>query len=166
MAYWKIDETGCGISRGRAKIRISFYLEPTDEGYEKHHVYTVDTDSPEYKQGYPGELDKMGQPVDEVAYKVWLDGLPHRWQNNPFHNHFIYLDEARDISNIKTEIEDMKAEFLNLWRNNKKIAEYWRGMVSIRKFPIPARNYSADESKILKKVSDVIEATKLMRLTL
>ncbi|GAG19174.1 unnamed protein product, partial [marine sediment metagenome] len=59
MAHAKLEPSGCGVHKDRVKLRISMYLEPSDPYYEKHHVYVPDPTSPEYLNGYQGEVDKI-----------------------------------------------------------------------------------------------------------
>ena len=84
----KVEPTGCCVRKGMAQVRFCMYLEPGDYGYDKHHVQLPVI--PE--EGYPGKVDEMGSPIDIEDYNKWLDGLPKEWQNNPFHNHFIYVE--------------------------------------------------------------------------
>ena len=85
MAYFKINKTGCGESKGTVEIRYDCYLSRTDAGNEEHYV-TV----PDYENNppYAGELDDAGSPVDLDDFQKWRDGLPTITRNNPFCCHF------------------------------------------------------------------------------
>jgi hypothetical protein len=76
-------------SKGNLKIRLDFFPTPDSKSYASQHVEVVDEKSEEYQRGYPGELDKDGQPLDPKAYDEWLAKLPKVWQTNPCLSHFI-----------------------------------------------------------------------------
>lgn len=101
MPYAKIEPSGCGTHKNRAKIRLDFFLSPDDPTYDKHHVY-VPVFPPE---GYPGEVDEVGSPLDQANYDAWEAALPHVWQNNPFHSHFIYPEVDLTDNDIKQKME-------------------------------------------------------------
>ncbi len=113
--YVKIEPSGICERKGMVQVRFCMYLEPTDYGYEKHHVQ-VSVIPP---GGYPGKVDKQGNPVDQKVYDKWVGSLQKVWQNNPFHNHFIQVEP--DI--VDTEILDMGMECLKEaytdWASNK-----------------------------------------------
>lgn len=95
MAIARIEPTGCGEFHGNVKIRLAFYLELDDARYDKRHYLTPII--PE--SGYPGRVDKEGNPLDLEEYKLWEDSLPKKWVLAPFHNHFLYLppDVTEDV---------------------------------------------------------------------
>ena len=92
--YYKVEPSGCCERKGMVQIRFSFYLEPGDYGYDKHHVEVPIIP----KDGYPGKVDEVGSPYDMEDYIMWIDKLPTEWVNNPFHNHFCLLDP--DVSDV------------------------------------------------------------------
>jgi len=103
--YVKVEPSGCCIRKGMVQIRLCMYLEPTDYGYEKHHV-----------EIYARELTQ-----EELDNPALADLVPKVWQNNPFHNHFIYVDPT--VTN--TEILNIARSFLNeaytKWASNTKV---------------------------------------------
>ncbi|MFA5436358.1 MAG: hypothetical protein WC372_10020 [Candidatus Neomarinimicrobiota bacterium] len=103
--YCKIEPTGCCERKGLVQIRLCFYLDKDDYGYGKHHIQVPDFTDAKYE----GKVDELGNPVDMDAYKKWVDSLPKIWQNNPFHNHFIYVDP--DTSEL--EIFDLAEAYLH-----------------------------------------------------
>ena len=103
--YVRVEPSGCCERKGMVQVRFSMYLEPTDYGYDKHCVQLPVI--PE--EGYQGKVDEMGEPVDIEDYNKWLDGLPKEWQNNPFHNHFIYVEP----DTTDKEILDIGEAFLH-----------------------------------------------------
>ncbi|KKL44422.1 hypothetical protein LCGC14_2365810, partial [marine sediment metagenome] len=115
--YIKIEPSGCTERRGLVQIRFAMYLEPSDYGYNKHHIRVPVI--PE--GGYTGELDAEGMPVDSDAYNAWVESLPKVWQNNPFHNHFIYVEP---LTTDKV-IMDIGEAFLNeayiKWASEEKL---------------------------------------------
>lgn len=103
--FVKVEPSGCCERKGMVQVRFCMYLDEGDYGYEKHHVQIPVI--PE--GGYTGEVDEMNNPVDIEDYNKWLGKLPKEWQNNPFHNHFIYVEP--DTSD--EAIMDIGASFLH-----------------------------------------------------
>lgn len=87
---------------GVLRIRINTYREPEEVGYEEHHVQVPVI--PE--GGYPGKVDKEGNPEDPDAYNAWLESLPKVWQNNPCLNQFIRVP----IGTPQTKIVEIMRE--------------------------------------------------------
>lgn len=105
MAYAVINKSGCGVHKGNVKVRLDFFLEPTDPRYDERYLYLVDVTSGEYLAGYPGKVDEFGDPVDQEDYDKWWDALPRIWQNTPFHSHFVYFGSDVTQDDIKPEME-------------------------------------------------------------
>ena len=38
MAFGRIEQSGCGVHKGKVKVRFNFYLEPGDARYHEHHI--------------------------------------------------------------------------------------------------------------------------------
>lgn len=125
MAKVKIEPSGCCINKGWIQVRLSMYLEPTDPRYNEHHVFVVDETSRKWLNGYKGVVDTMGSPVDQANYDAWIDSLPHIWRDNPFNNHFIYVDETDSNATILLKIEAAFTEFFNGWSQYKEMEEVW-----------------------------------------
>lgn len=123
--YAKIDGSGCDIRKGFVQIRISMYLEPGDARYDEHHIEVIDEQSKKYEKDYPGEVNEHGEPVDRVAYSLWLDSLPKVWQLNPFHNHFIYIEPDADTVSVLNEIKGHITNFYVAWANEQPIIKGW-----------------------------------------
>jgi hypothetical protein len=115
--YVVVDPNGTSERKGMVQIHLSMYLYPCDYGYGKQHVQT--TVFPE--EGYPGEIDKNGFPLDGGEYEKWVNSLPKEWVNNPFHSHFIYVEPTV----ADEEIIDMAETYLKIayeqWSNNQVI---------------------------------------------
>lgn len=130
MPYSIIEKSGCGIHKNRAKLRLDLLMNPDDPHYDKHHVYVPVI--PE--GGYPGKVDKEGSPVDLVDYQKWEDSLPHIWQNNPFHCHFIYPERDTTDESIKQEIERCLDYFYAFhkacWDADKEFIDEWKKVPS------------------------------------
>ena len=124
MAYARINHTG--VHKGRVQVVNSFYLEPTDPNYDKCQAY-VPIFPPE---GYPGKVDKEGNPAKQADYDTWVDGLPHVWQNNPFHNHVLYFDKDTDDATIKAKIEEALNYFYTfhqkMWTDGTVFIDEWK----------------------------------------
>lgn len=130
MPYAKLNASGCGIHKNRGKLRLDFFLSPTDPHYDKHHVYVPDETSEEWQAGYQGELTEDGSPQDPVAYQAWLATVPHIWRDNPFHCHFIYPEKLATDFDIKATILQCFNYFYNFhqycWDNSKEFIEEWK----------------------------------------
>ena len=114
--YVKVEPSGCCVRKGMVQVRFSFYLKPTDARYDEHHIQVPVI--PE--EGYPGEVDAEGRPVDMDAYDDWIESLPKKWQNNPFHNHFIYVEPDATDKEILDIGEAFLDESYDDWSHNKK----------------------------------------------
>ncbi len=90
MAYVKIEPSGCCERKGMVQVRFSMYLELGDYGYDKHHV-------------------QIPIGIKEGMSDSEIDELPKSWQDNPFHNYFIYVEP--DTS--ESEIMDIAEAFLH-----------------------------------------------------
>lgn len=112
--YVKIEPTGTLEKKGVVQIRLAFYLDPGDYGYETHHVTVPNMEGQEYK----GEM-KDGVPVDPKDYQKWIDGLPTVTQNNPFHNHFIQVDENATEKDIMDKAEVLCKEAYEAWKKDQ-----------------------------------------------
>jgi hypothetical protein len=111
--YVEIEQSGCCERKGLMQVRFCLYLEPGDYGYEQHHLTVPVYPYPDERLGgYWGEvhpkgttvtktdketgkkyeIDISGQPIDEDDYRHWVQTLPTTEIDNPFHNHFIYVE--------------------------------------------------------------------------
>ncbi len=129
MAYIKIEPSGCCIYKGWIQVRLCFYLEPTDPRYNEHHVFVVDETSLQFKNGYKGKIDADGNPVNQADYDAWIASLPHIWRDNPFHNHFIFIDADTTDSEILKQAQDAFNEFFAGWCEGKEMADVWHSKV-------------------------------------
>lgn len=99
----KFNPTGTHIHKGFLKVRIDLYPDVTDKTYPIHHIQVPVI--PE--EGYQGEMDEMGSPVDIDAYNAWKDGLPKVWQLNPALCHFIRIKEASTKASLTDYLEQI-----------------------------------------------------------
>ena len=154
MPIAKIEPTGCTVRKGKVQLRFSFYLEPGDARYEEHHVQVPII--PE--EGYPGEVNAEGAPVDQEHYNSWLESLPKKWQDNPFHNHFVYLDADTPDAEIRQLMTESLEEFWGIWANGEDILEAWRTrpLKSKRRFIAGAMS-SRNVRRCQQKVADIVE---------
>jgi len=99
------------------QVRFAMYLDKGDYKYDEHLIEVPVM--PE--EGYQGEIDEHRMPADIEDYKKWIAGLPTEWQNNPFHNHFIYVEP----DTTDKEIMDMGEAFLHeayiKWASDQKL---------------------------------------------
>jgi hypothetical protein len=154
MAIGKIEPTGCCVHKGKVQLRFSFYLEPDDPRYEEHHIQVPII--PE--EGYPGEVDAEGAPVDQEHYDSWLESLPKEWQDNPFHNHFVFVDANSSDDEIKQLMTESLEEFLGIWAEGEDILGAWksRPLKSKKRFE-PGDLSESNERECLSKVEDIVK---------
>ena len=122
MPIAKIEPTGCTVRKGKVQLRFSFYLEPGDARYEEQHVQVPII--PE--GGYPGEVDAEGTPLDQEHYNSWLESLPKQGQDNPFHNHLVYVDADTPDAEIKQLLTETLEEFYGIWAEGADINKEWK----------------------------------------
>jgi len=113
----KVEPSGCCVRKGMVQVRFSFYLEPGDARYYEHYIQ-LPIIPPE---GYPGAVDEFGYPLDLVLYNDWLGSLPTQWQNNPFHNHFVYVEPDATDKEIIDIGEAFLQEAYSKWSSVKKL---------------------------------------------
>jgi len=108
---WEIEPTGCCERKGMRQIRLCFYLDPGDARHNEHHVNV-----PVYpKDGYPGEKGLQGEAKSDADFKSWRDSLPKKYQNNPFHNHFIRVPLDATDEEIAKQAEALLPQFYGKW---------------------------------------------------
>jgi hypothetical protein len=91
MPFATINESGCGVWHGGlVKVRFDLFLTPEDKRYDERYIL-VPVFPPE---GYPGELDKGGNPKNQADYDAWWESLTRIWQLNPFHSHILRFEPA------------------------------------------------------------------------
>lgn len=154
MAIGKIEPTGCTVRKGKVQLRFSFYLEPGDARYEEHHVQVPII--PE--GGYPGEVNAEGAPVDQDHYNSWLESLAKKWQDNPFHNHFVYVDADATDAEIRQLMTESLEEFWGIWANGEDILKAWKAkpLKSKRRF-VAGDMSSRNVRRCRQKVEDIVE---------
>lgn len=86
--FFKVNTTGCRERKGLVQVRYDLYLDPADARYSE--CYTQEPVIP--KEGYTGNVDNMGRPVDLNDYTKWLDGLEIVYQLTPFCHHFVQFE--------------------------------------------------------------------------
>ncbi len=124
MAKVKIEPSGCVIHKGKIQIRLSMYLDPIDPRYSEHHVYVVDETSQKWKNGYKGAKNPDGSPI-QADYDAWIASLPHVWRDNPFNNHFIYVDADIPVADVKSQAQAYLNEFFTGWSEGKDMGAVW-----------------------------------------
>ena len=94
------------------------YLDKGDYGYKTHYV-----EMPVMNEGkdYPGKRDENGWPVDMDELNKWTATLPKAWQNNPFHNHFIYIEPDTTDEEIMEIAEAFLHEAYVKWASDEKL---------------------------------------------
>jgi hypothetical protein len=130
-----LESSGCSIDKNLVRLRIDMYLDAKDPYFSKTHVSVVDETSPEFLAGYKGKRDKDGRPLDAVDYNNWWDTLPHKWQDVPFHTHFIYVFPTASDAEIKKQIEDSLTYFYKFyeacWQADKNFLDEWKRIPAI-----------------------------------
>jgi len=154
MAIGKIEPTGCTVRKGKVQLRFSFYLEPGDARYEEHHVQVPII--PE--EGYPGEVNAEGAPVDQDHYNSWLESLPKKWQDNPFHNHFVYVDADATDAEIRQLMTESLEEFWGVWAKGENILEAWQGrgkLLKVKKALVPGSLSAENRQRCQERAEDI-----------
>lgn len=85
----KFEPSGTHAHKDILKVRLDLYAETTEKSYAQNYVSVPIIPL----EGYPGKVDKDGQPLDQKAYDDWLTALPHIWQLNPSLSVFVAVDE-------------------------------------------------------------------------
>ncbi len=154
MPYAKLESSGCGIRMGRVQLRISMYLEPSDPYYDRHYVYV-----PVFpKGGYPGGVDEVCMPKSQADFDAWVLSLPHIWRNNPFHNHFVYVDPDITDSAIRQLLTESLNEFFDIWAKGKDILKVWKPKNRFKvgdMSPVNIANCQTKVEDIISRVSDL-----------
>ena len=145
--YAKIEKSGCGEYHGNVMVRFAFYLEPNDARYEEHHIFAVDETTPEFKAGYQGKVDKLGNPVSDKDFEKWINSCKHYWRDNPFHNHFVYADPDVTDEELQSTARFHLANFYEAWRLGKTIRSGWATEHRIR----PLRYEEVDNPEIFSQ---------------
>jgi hypothetical protein len=109
--YVVVEPSGTCENNGMVQIRLAMYLYPSDYGYEKQHVQVPVVPA----GGYTGKVDSIGQPIDINDYNKWIASLPKVWQDNPFHNHFIYVEPTMTDEQIMNIAQSFLVEAYVKW---------------------------------------------------
>lgn len=89
----KFEPSGTHFHKGKMKVRIDLYPEPTDKTYAQQYV-----DKPIIpSKGYRGIIDREGMPANLADYTQWIDSLPKAKVLNPCLCHFITIDEDTSL---------------------------------------------------------------------
>jgi hypothetical protein len=97
-------------SKGNLKIRLDFYPSPESKTYSQCYIQVPDFPNPDnHLEGYNGDLDKDGKPVDTSDYIKWVDSLPKIWHLNPCLSSFIIVPP--EIT--KTGLDSWVKQYLN-----------------------------------------------------
>ena len=135
--FVKIEPSGCTERKGLVQIRFCMYLEPADFGYDVHHI----------------QVPERPLTEEEVADSLLAALVPKVWQNNPFHNHFIYVEPETSDREIMYIGEAFLNEAYIKWASDEKLDLKNPNV----KFPV-----SFDKTKVETKVQH-LKITKLER---
>lgn len=103
--YVKIDPSGCTERKGLVQVRFAMYLDPGDYGYDVYHV----------------QVPERALTEEELDDPALADLVPLKWQTNPFHNHFIYVEPETLDKNIMDIGEAFLREAYSKWANDEKL---------------------------------------------
>lgn len=101
MSHCVVKFWGAHIQRDCLKAGIAVFPSESDRSYALHYVPKPIV--PE--GGYPGAVDDTGQPLDEGAFKAWLESLPTQMVLNPFFTHFIKIDPDTSLPQLESEVQ-------------------------------------------------------------
>lgn len=101
----KFEKTGCCERRGMVQIRVSFFLEPDEEGYDDYHIQVP-------TERYSGPRKERGQPADLEDFATWKETCEKKWIDTPCHNHFFRIEPggAEDDDAIILDIAERCGE--------------------------------------------------------
>ena len=145
MAYIKIEPTGCGIFKGWIKVKLCFYLEPTDPRYSEYYIFAIDETSQKFKDGYTGAVSADGIPINQADYDTWANSLPHIWRNDAFHNHFLLVNFDTPLTDIVKYAKDFLSEFFDGWKAGLDGNQVWHS----KPRPIPVAKTLTSEQLTL-----------------
>lgn len=103
--YAKIDPSGCTERKGLVQVRFAMYLDPGDYGYDVHHI----------------QVPERALTEAELADSALAALVPLKWQTNPFHNHFIYVEPDVSDKEIMDTGEAFLREAYTKWANGKRL---------------------------------------------
>jgi len=162
MPYSRINPSGCEIRKDRIKLRLDFFLYPTEPNYDKRHLFVVDWHSPEAQAGYPGEVNELGEPIDSADYQAWEDSLPHVWVDTPIHTHFIHPLHSDSDDDIRADITRCLNYFYafkqHCWGNELSWIDEWK-KVSLREAEVRCRfipGKPEDKKKNESRLQDIL----------
>lgn len=95
----RFNPTGTHIHKGFLKVRIDLYSELGNKTYPIHYVQVPVIPL----EGYQGEVNEEGSPVNVDDYNGWIESLPKIWQLNPCLCHFIKVNP--DISLLELSVK-------------------------------------------------------------
>ncbi len=101
----EIEPSGCTERKGLVQVRFAMYLDPGDYGYDVHHVQVPERPLTQEEQDNPA-----------LAALVSL-----KWQTNPFHNHFIYVEPDTPNKKIMDIGEAFLHEAYTKWASGKQL---------------------------------------------
>ena len=117
--HYKIEKSGCVEHKGLCQVRADFYYD------EKDKEYTLAPVKIWPKEGYPGKVDELGSPIDEVDFQKWEDSLPVEMLHLPFHTHFIYFEPKHTDEEILYCFEIAK-QWLKNNQKMKNVKPIWK----------------------------------------
>jgi len=126
--YTEIEKSGIHVRDGLVALKFSFYCEPGDPRYNEHYVNVIDETSEAYKKGYSGKVDEHGMP-DPAEIKAWIDSLPKKWQNNPFHNHFDLVSADITDDEIQRLMKKRLTDFGDAWTKGQAGSDALQQMI-------------------------------------
>jgi len=87
------------------------------------------------------------------------------WRDNPFHNHFVYVDANVTNAEIKQLMTETLAEFYGIWAKGEEILEAWRTrpLKSKRRF-IAGAMTNENKKRCQNKVNDIIKRTSVFQV--
>jgi len=109
------------------------------------------------EEGYPGKVDKDGNPKDMDDYNTWIESLPKVWQNNSFHNHFVYVDPDITDAEIVLLLRDSLDEFGAIWSSGEDILKVWKSKRKLVPGDMSSENITRCGLKALDVVSRATE---------
>lgn len=150
---------------GWMDLPVAFYLDEKDYGYELHYVDVPVFDGAKYT----GKTDKLGNPVNQEEYDLWVKSLPKKKQLNPFHTHFIHPEpDTITEDKIKTAMDFHLPNFYEAWKAGKTIRSGWD--TNTRKAPtrydkeLSVEQFQVRQSLITQRINEFVVVQKNINL--
>jgi len=132
MPYAKIEPSGCGIHKGRTKLRLDFFLNPSDPNYDKYpdtpfHSHFIYPDKDASDADIKAEIEKCLNYFYAFHQHCWDKKVNfiHEWRKVPH-----VKGSVRDVF-VKGEPKDLSANQGKIQNIILRAAEFQLGVSKV-----------------------------------